>query len=160
MAKMIETTPGRAARANSNGKIRLDEQDKPKDYSLPSSAIAPSSPAEMEEKEEDLEEIGETVLHLSGGKLTIEEPSYETIRDCRIYCARWAADNEDIAKADPGIVELEYIAYLCCHCTIAWEPKAGAKQKDLNKLQFEQFSASDFRKVTRLMRKYAGNLGS
>jgi hypothetical protein len=155
MVKMVETTPGRR-----NGKVlTLDPRDIVKDYSRPDT-IAASEPENTDEQEEDLEEIGTTVLHLSGGKLTVEEPSYKTIRDCRVMCARWAHENKEISESDPGIIELEYIAYLAVACTLEWAPKTGAKQNDLNKLQFEAFSASDFRKVTRLMRKYAGNLGS
>lgn len=163
---MTETTPGRSTKSgtlNSAGTIALSDRDTPKDYSKPetiaasksSSSSASTQPNTSEQ--DDLEEIGTTVLHLSQGKLTIEEPSYRTLRDCRIACARWAADNPDISQADPGIAELEYVVYLCIASTTEWQPTDGPVQTDLNKAQFEEFSASDFRKVTGLMRKYAGN---
>ena len=156
MVKMTETTPGRNGRKPAGGAIALSEKDTPKDYSKPL-ALAPEKPTT---EEEDLEEIGTTVLRLSQGKLTLEEPSYKTLRDCRIKCARWAHDNPEIAQADPGIAELEYVLYLCIDSAIEWAPHNGPTQADLNYKQFEEFSASDFRKITRLMKKYAGNSDS
>jgi hypothetical protein len=113
--------------------------------------------ATPDQGEQDFAEIGETVLQLSQGKLTLTEPAYKQLRDCRIMAARWAADNKDIAEMDGGIAELEYICYLALTCAVSWEEKGRAVQHDLNKTQFEAFSSTDFRKITKLMLSYAGN---
>ena len=145
MVKMVETSK--------NSRSAIAPSDVPRDYSQP----LPKEEEGPTQEEQDFAELGSTVLYLSKGKLTLSEPSYSTLRDCRIMAARWAVDNPDLAEADRGIAELEYVAYLTIACTESWEQKGLAAQPDLNKSQFEAFSASDFKKVTKLMRSYAGN---